>query len=342
MKTIFENFFEIDNLVFANKEFLWLLLIVPLLGIYYYFKRNSIKPSLLYSNFLFLSNVNPSFKVQTKFLPCALRLMVITLLIIALARPQLVSGGKDVQTEGIDIMISLDVSLSMLAKDFKPSRLEVAKSVIQEFVENRPNDRIGIVIFGGEAFTQCPLTTDHKILKTLIQKIKAGSLGQGTAIGLGLANAVARLKDIPSKSKVIILVSDGVNNTGEIDPITAGELAKTYNIKVYSIGVGSRGKALQPVAMYPNGELQYDYVDVEIDEALMKKISDATGGEYFRATDNKSLMNIYKEIDRLEKNIIYEKNYTNRKDMYYPFAFLALILLLSEFILQKTYYRTIT
>lgn len=336
------DIFASNDIVFANKEFLWLLLVVPLLAIYYYYKRNAFKPPLTYSSFFLLKNIPKSFKVKTRFFPYLLRLMVITLLIIAIARPQSVSRGRDVQTEGIDIMISLDVSLSMLAKDFKPNRLEVAKQVIQKFIDNRPNDRIGMVIFGGEAFTQCPLTTDHKILKTLIQKVKAGSLGQGTAIGLGLANAVARLKDVPSKSKVVILVSDGVNNVGEIDPLTAGELAKTYNIRVYTIGTGSRGRALQPVAMYPNGELQYDYVDVEIDEALMKKISNETGGKYFRATDNKSLMKIYEEIDKLEKNIIYERNYTNREDLYYPFAYLALILLLIEFILQKTYYQTIT
>ncbi len=335
------DWFNIQDIVFANYEFLWLLLIVPLLALYYYFKNNRLFPTLNYSNFYLIKDIPASFKVQSRWFPYVLRLLVVTLLIIALARPQSVSSGKDVQTEGIDIMISLDVSLSMLAKDFKPNRLEVAKDVIQEFVDNRPNDRIGMVIFGGEAFTQCPLTTDHKILKTLIEKVKAGSLGQGTAIGLGLANAVARLKDVSSKSKVIILVSDGVNNTGEIDPLTAGELAKTYNIRVYTIGVGSRGKALQPVAMYPNGELQYDYVDVEIDEALMKKISDETGGKYFRATDNNSLRKIYQEIDKMEKNIIYEKNYTNRKDLYYPLVFVAMIFLLLEFTLQKIYYRSI-
>ncbi len=336
------QWFDIDEFVFANKEFLWLLILISLLGVYYYFKKDKLTATLNFSSFLLIKDIPLSFKVQSRFFPYALRLLAMSLMIIALARPQSISGGKDVQTEGIDIMMSLDVSLSMLAKDFKPNRIEVAKDVIQKFIDQRPNDRIGIVIFGGEAFTQCPLTTDHKILKTLVAQVKAGSLGQGTAIGLGLANAVARLKDVDSKSKVIILVSDGVNNTGEIDPITAGELAKSYNIKVYSIGVGSRGKALQPVAMYPNGELQYDYADVEIDEALMKKISDETGGKYFRATDKKSLEQIYQEIDKMEKNIILEKNYTNRKDLYYPFALLALILLLAEFLLKHTYYKTIT
>lgn len=333
---------EINEIVFANKEFLWLLLIIPLLAVFYFFKKDKIIPTLYYSNFLLIKNIPPSFKLQSRFFPYIIRLMTMTLLIIAIARPQSVSSGKDVQTEGIDIMISLDVSLSMLAKDFKPNRLEVAKDVIQEFIDNRPNDRIGMVIFGGEAFTQCPLTTDHKILKTLIKQVKAGSLGQGTAIGLGLSNAIARLKDAESKSKIIILVSDGVNNTGEIDPVTAGEIAKTYNIKVYTVGVGSRGRALQPVAMYPNGELQYDYVDVEIDEALMKKISDESSGKYFRAADNKGLRTIYHEIDKLEKNIILEKNYTNRTELYYPLVFLAMLFLLAEFILLKIYYNTIT
>ncbi|GIV28954.1 MAG: aerotolerance protein BatA [Bacteroidia bacterium] len=342
MKPEWMNLSGIDDLVFSNKEFLWLLILVPLLAAYYYYRKNNLKPTLNYSGFLLTKDIPPSFKVQSRFFPYVLRLLSIAFLIIALARPQSVSSGKDIQSEGIDIMVSLDVSLSMLAKDFKPNRLEVAKDVIQEFVDNRPNDRIGMVIFGGEAFTQCPLTTDHKILKTLIKQVKAGSLGQGTAIGLGLANAVARLKDVESKSKIIILVSDGVNNTGEIDPLTAGELAKTYNIKVYTIGVGSHGKALQPVAMYPNGELQYDYVDVEIDEALMKKIAGETGGKYFRATDNKSLKQIYHEIDKMEKNIIFEKNYTNRTDLYYPFLLIAIIFLITEFILQHTYYKTIS
>ncbi len=332
----------LDNIVFANKEFLYLLIAVPVLAVYYVVRRNKLTPSFSYSSFLFFQNIPQGIKVKTKWIPSVLRLITISLLIIALARPQSISGGKDVQTEGIDIMISLDVSLSMLAKDFKPNRVEVAKEVIQKFIDARPNDRIGMVVFGGEAFTQCPLTTDHAILKTLVQKVKAGTLDQGTAIGLGLANAVARLKDVQSKSKVIILLSDGVNNVGEIDPITAGELAKDYNIKVYTIGIGSKGKALQPVAMYPNGDLQYDYVDVEIDEALMQKISAETNGKYFRATSNKSLESIYKEIDKMEKNIIYEKNYTNRTDMFLPLLIAAFILLLIEFILQKTYYSTLT
>ncbi len=332
----------LDNIVFANKEFLYLLITVPVLAVYYFIRRNKLTPSFSYSSFLFFQNIPQGIKVKTKWIPSVLRLITISLLIIALARPQSISGGKDVQTEGIDIMISLDVSLSMLAKDFKPNRVEVAKEVIQKFIDARPNDRIGMVVFGGEAFTQCPLTTDHAILKTLVQKVKAGTLDQGTAIGLGLANAVARLKDVQSKSKVIILLSDGVNNVGEIDPITAGELAKDYNIKVYTIGIGSKGKALQPVAMYPNGDLQYDYVDVEIDEALMQKISAETNGKYFRATSNKSLESIYKEIDKMEKNIIYEKNYTNRTDMFLPLLIVAFILLLIEFILQKTYYSTLT
>ncbi len=229
----------------------------------------------------------------------------------------------------------------MLAKDFNPDRLQVAKDVIVDFINARPNDRIGLVIFSGEAFTQCPLTTDHKVLKNMFPQIKAGSLDQGTAIGLGLANAVARIRDSNAKSKVIILISDGVSNVGEISPLTAGELARTYGIRVYSIGVGSRGKALQPVAMYAQGEYEFDYVDVEIDEKMMTDISAMTGGKYFRATDKESLRNVYEEIDKMEKTIISEKSFSNKAEHFLPLALCAAFLLLAELILKLTFFRTI-
>jgi Ca-activated chloride channel family protein len=235
----------------------------------------------------------------------------------------------------------MDISLSMLAKDFKPNRLEVAKEVILDFIDARPNDKIGMVIFSGEAFTQCPLTVDHKVLKNMFPDIKAGMLDQGTAIGLGLANAVARLKDSKAKSKVIILISDGVSNVGEIAPLTAGEIAQTYGLRVYTIGVGTKGKALQPVAMYPNGQLEYDYVDVEIDEVVMDKIAQMTGGKYFRATDKESLANIYKEIDKMEKTIISEKSFTNKAEHFLPFAIAAFVCLLLEFILKRTIFKAV-
>jgi len=268
-------------------------------------------------------------------------LAAFALIISALARPQSRSSWKNSKTEGIDIVISLDVSLSMLAKDFKPNRMDVAKDVILDFIDARPNDRIGLVIFGGEAFTQCPLTSDHKVLKNMFPQVKAGSLDQGTAIGLGLANAVARIKESKAKSKVIIFVSDGVNNVGEIAPLTAGELAKTYGVRVYCIGVGSKGKALQPVAIYAQGEYEYDYVDVDIDEKTMTEISEMTGGQYFRATNKESLVSIYKEIDKMEKTIVSEKSFTNKAEHFLPLALAAAILLLLEFLLRFTVFRSI-
>jgi Ca-activated chloride channel family protein len=222
----------------------------------------------------------------------------------------------------------------MLAKDFKPNRLEAAKEVAKEFIDIRTNDRIGLVIFGGEAFTQCPLTTDHNVVKNLFEDINAGMLAQGTAIGLGIADAVARVKESPAKSKVVILLSDGVNNVGEIAPLTAGEIAKTFGVRVYTIGVGTMGKALTPVAIFPNGQMQYDYVDVEIDEKTMTQIAEETGGKYFRATDKQSLRNVYKEIDKLEKTIISEKSFSNKAEHFFPFAVAAAIALLLEFLLK--------
>jgi Ca-activated chloride channel family protein len=235
----------------------------------------------------------------------------------------------------------MDVSLSMLAKDFKPNRMEVAKDVMMDFIEARPNDRIGLVLFGGEAFTQCPITSDHKILMNMFEQVKAGMLDQGTAIGMGLANAVARIKESKAKSKVVILISDGVSNMGEVAPLTAGELAKTFGVRVYCVGVGSKGKALQPVAIYAPGEYEYDYVDVEIDEKVMTEISNLTGGKYFRATNKESLVTISREIDKMEKTITSEKSFTNKAEHFLPFALTAAILLLLEFILRYTIFRSV-
>jgi len=269
------------------------------------------------------------------------RLLAFSLLILALARPQSRTSWKDTKTEGIDIVLSLDISESMLARDFTPDRLKVAKDVMIDFIEARPNDRIGLVIFSGSAFTQCPLTTDHKVLKNMFPQIRAGMLEGGTAIGLGLADAVARIKDSKAKSKVVILVSDGVNNVGEISPVTAGELAKTYGVRVYCIGVGTRGKALMPVAKFATGQYQFDYVDVEIDEKVMTNISELTGGKYFRATNKQSLKNIYQEIDKMEKTIISEKSFSNKEEHFLPFAIAALVLLVLEFILKYTVFKVI-
>lgn len=329
-----------SDIQFAEKHWFWLMGILPLMLLWYILRRKKQEGEINTSSFLLFQGIKTSAKARFRHLLFALRLMAFALLITALARPQSRSSWKDSKTEGIDIVISMDVSLSMLAKDFKPNRIEVAKEVILDFIDARPNDRIGLVIFGGEAFTQCPLTTDHKVLKNMFPQIKAGMLDQGTAIGLGLADAVARIKDSKAKSKVIIFISDGVNNVGEISPLTAGELAKTYDVRVYCIGVGSRGKALQPVAMYAQGEYEYQYVDVEIDEKVMSDISNLTGGKYFRATDKESLQSVYQEIDKMEKTIISEKSFSNKAEHFLPLALAAAIILLLEFLLRFTLFRT--
>ena len=331
----------LNDIQFAEKHWFWLLLLIPLMLTWYLIRLKNQESEIQYSSFHLFKNIPKSNRARFRHVLFLLRSMAFATLIAALARPQSRSSWKDSKNEGIDIVISMDLSLSMLAKDFKPNRMEVAKNVILDFIDARPNDRIGLVTFGGVAFTQCPLTSDHKVLKNMFPQIKAGSLDQGTAIGLGLANAVARIRESKAKSKVIILISDGVNNVGEIAPITAGELAKTYDVRVYCIGTGSRGKALQPVAIYAQGEYEYDYVDVEIDEKVMTEISEMTGGKYFRATNSESLKNICKEIDKMEKTIISEKSFTNKAEHFLPFALIAAIILILEFTLRFTLFRAI-
>lgn len=329
------------DIQFAEKHWFWLFCILPVMVAWYIYKLKKYEGEFHFSSFNLLNGIKSSLKAKFRHILFALRLLTISFLILAIARPQSRSSWKDVKTEGIDIVVSLDVSLSMLAKDFKPNRLEVAKEVLGDFIDARPNDKIGLVIFGGEAFTQCPLTTDHKIIKNMFEDIKAGMLDQGTAIGLGLADGVARVKDSKAKSKVVILISDGVSNVGEIAPLTAADIAKTFGVRVYCIGVGSKGKALQPVALYPNGEMEYDYVDVDIDEVTMTKISKMTGGKYFRATDRESLEKTYKEIDQLEKTIISEKSFTNKAEHFLPLAIAAAICLLFEFLLKRFVFKAV-
>lgn len=330
-----------DDIQFAEKHWFWLMLVIPVMIGWYIFRVKKNEGEFNFSSFTLLKGIKTSLRAKFRHSLFVLRIIGIALLIAALARPQSRSSWKDSKTEGIDIVISMDLSLSMLAKDFKPNRIEVAKEVILNFIDARPNDRIGMVVFGGVAFTQCPLTSDHKVLKNMFPQIKAGMLDQGTAIGLGLANAVARIKESKAKSKVIVFISDGVNNVGEIAPMTAGELAKTYGVRVYCIGVGTRGKALQPVAIYAQGEYEYDYVDVEIDEKVMTDISDMTGGKYFRATNKESLTEICKEIDKMEKTIISEKSFTNKAEHFLPLALAAAIILLLEFILRFTLFKSV-
>ena len=330
-----------NDIQFAEKQWFWLFLIMPVLLGWYIYKLKTYEGDVNFSSFTLFKGIKSSLKAKFRHVLFVLRLLCLSLLILAIARPQSRSSWKDTKTEGIDIVVSLDVSLSMLAKDFKPNRIEVAKEVLSDFIDARPNDKIGLVIFGGEAFTQCPLTTDHKIIKNMFADIKAGMLDQGTAIGLGLADGVARVKDSKAKSKVVILISDGKSNTGEIAPLTAAEIAKTFGVRVYCIGVGTKGKALQPVALYPNGEMEYDYVDVDIDDETMTQISNMTGGKYFRATNKEALESTYKEIDKLEKTIISEQSFTNKAEHFLPLALAAAVCLLLEFLLKRFVFKAI-
>jgi Ca-activated chloride channel family protein len=267
------------------------------------------------------------------------RVIAIALLVMALARPQSTKNWKDVTTEGIDIVLALDISSSMLAKDFNPNRLEASKSIAKEFIKDRPNDRIGLVVFSGESFTQCPLTTDHSVLINLFEEIESGMVKDGTAIGMGLATAVNRLKDSDTESKVVILLTDGVNNMGSIAPATAAEIATTFDIRVYTIGVGSQGKAPYPINT-PYG-VRYKDMEVEIDEEVLQQIATGTNGEYFRATNNQKLKSIYQQIDEMEKSRIEVKKYSEKSEEYLGFALIAGILLLLEVLAKSTIMRGI-
>lgn len=280
-----------------------------------------------------------SWKVYLRHIPFVLRLVSVAVLIIILARPQSTDNWQSTSTEGIDIVLAMDISSSMLAQDLKPNRLEASKDVAASFINGRPNDNIGLVVFAGESFTQCPLTTDHTVLLNLFKDIQPGIIQDGTAIGLGLANAVSRIKDSQSKSKVIILLTDGMNNAGEIAPVTAAEIAKTFGIRVYTIGVGTKGMAPTPFQT-PFG-IQYQNMPVEIDEPTLKQISATTGGQYFRATDNTSLKDIYSEIDQMEKTKISVQEYSKKQEEYKNWALLLFCLLLVEILLRNTLLRNI-
>ncbi len=269
------------------------------------------------------------------------RLLALSLLLLALARPQYVQKKEKVKADGVDIMLVMDISSSMLSRDFKPDRLEASKLMAQRFADQRPYDRIGLVAFAGEAFTKSPLTTDKEVLKKFLGELSVGQLEDGTAIGMGLATAVNRLKDSKAKSKIIILLTDGVNNAGYIQPETAAELAQSLGIKVYTIGVGSTGMALTPVSRDLRGEYIFDYAAVEIDEQLLRHISKLTGGQYFRATDEEALKRIYDEINRMEKTKIEVFSFTRRKEAFHPLVFLAICLLSLDFLLRQTILRSL-
>jgi Ca-activated chloride channel homolog len=328
-----------SKITFGDPAYLYLLLLLlPLIG-WYIYKHNSLFVSLHFSGTSRFGEGFRNYKHYLRHLPFSLRIIVLALLILVLARPQTVNRWKNVSTEGIDIMLALDISGSMLSLDFKPDRIGAAKTLATEFISGRPYDRMGLVVFSSESFTQCPLTSDHAALINLMRDVKPGMIDDGTAIGLGLANAVNRLKDSKSISKVIVLLTDGVNNTGSIAPLTAAEIAKNFDIRVYTIGIGTQGTAPYPVQTQFGIQLQD--VEVQIDEDILKKIAGLTGGKYFRATDNEKLRSIYKEIDKLEKSKIETREYSKKQEEYGRFAIAALILFLFEAFLRLVVLRNI-
>ena len=329
---------------FANKEYLFLLLLIIPYLIWYVMYRKKSEPTLRMSDTFAFNYAPKSWRVRLMPLQLLLRIVTFTLIVIVMARPQTSNSWKNKSVEGIDIMLAIDVSTSMLAEDLKPNRIEAAKAVASEFIIGRPNDNIGLSIFAGEAFTQCPMTTDHASLLNLLQNVRTdiaarGLISDGTAIGMGLANAVTRLKGSKAKSKVVILLTDGSNNMGDISPMTAAEIAQSLGIRVYTIGVGTNKVA--PYPMPVAGGVQYVNMPVEIDTKMLADIAAATEGDFYRATNTAELKNIYKEIDRLEKSKLHVKKFSKRYEAYQPFALAAAISLLLEILLRITVFRRI-
>lgn len=331
--------FDISSFTFAHPTLLWLLLLIPFLIFWHFYKQKTKRSTLILSTIEGLPKKNGRGKAR--FLPHLfwLRIASMAFIIVALARPQSSNVNEQINSEGIDIVMSIDISGSMLAEDFKPNRLESAKKVAADFIEQRITDRIGLVIFSGESFTQTPLTTDKNILLNQLKNINSGQLKDGTAIGMGLATAVNRLRTSKAESKIIILLTDGVNNSGLIDPMTALEIAKSYKTRVYTIGVGSKGTAPYPV-LTEDGRTVMQDMPVLIDEALLQKISKQTGGQYFRATNNNALRDIYKQIDKLERSEIEIDSFKRYNEKFFPFAFIGLMLLFFEILLRYTWLRS--
>ena len=326
------------NIAFVNPEYFYLLFLISGIGTWYFLQRKRIQSDILFSDTAGIESVK-TLKNNLIHLPFILKLLAGALLTISLARPQSTSSWEDTTTEGIDIILSMDISGSMLAEDLKPNRLEASKNVALDFISKRVNDRIGLVVFSGESFTQCPLTTDHNVLINLFKDIKSGMIADGTAIGMGLATAVNRLKDSKAISRVIILLTDGVNNQGLVAPLTAAEIAQKFGIRVYTIGVGTEGYAPYPFQT-PFG-VHYQDIEVQIDEKTLQDISTITDGKYFRATNNKSLTQIYEDINKLEKSKIETTEYHKRKEEFLPFALLALLFLCLSIILKTTFLKSI-
>lgn len=324
---------------FANPNYFWMLLLLIPMIVWYIFKEKTSHADLQYSSLRPFKGIQHAGYIWMRHILFVLRLSAIFFLVVALARPQSSNSWETYTSEGIDIVLALDISGSMLARDFQPDRLEAAKEVATKFILERPQDKIGLVVFSGESFTQSPLTTDHAVLINLLRDIKSGMIEDGTAIGLGLANGVNRLKESQSKSKVVILLTDGVNNRGAIAPATAAELAKSFGIRVYTIGVGTYGEAPYPFQT-PFG-VQMQNVPVEIDENILQQIATLTGGKYFRATDNEKLTQIYQEIDQLEKSKIEVKHFSKKQEQYFIFGVIGMLLLITESILRYTLLRKI-
>lgn len=326
-------FFEYPNLLYL------LLLLIPAAGYYIYREIKGNAPSLQVSTLLPFAGERKSLKHFLRHVPFTLRMIAMAAIIVAIARPRSSSDFETTNTEGIDIVLAMDVSTSMLARDFNPDRIAAARDIAVQFIAERPSDRIGIVVFAGEAYTQCPLTTDRITLINMMKEVQTGLIEDGTAIGNGLATAVARLKDSDAVSRVIILLTDGVNNRGEIAPLTAAEIARTYGVRVYTIGVGAQGMAPYPV-MTPYG-VQIQQVQVEIDEELLKQIATLTGGEYFRATDNTKLMSIYSQINQMEKSRTLVDSFPVYKELFMKYALIALAALALEYLLRWLVLRRI-
>lgn len=329
-----------NGITFAEPIFLYMLVAIPAMVAFYIMKQQKVTASLRMPGLQPFDDAGTTFRHYLRHILFGLRTAAVLLLIIVLARPQKIDKFQDVSTEGIDIVLTQDISGSMLARDFKPDRLEAAKNIATEFISGRPYDRIGLVVFSGESFTQCPLTTDHAVLINLLREIQSGMIEDGTAIGMGLATAVNRIKDSQAKSKVIILLTDGVNNKGEIAPATAADIAKTFGIRVYTIGVGTQGMAPYPVQT-PYG-IQYQDMPVEIDEGILREIAQTTGGKYFRATDNDKLTQVYKEIDKLEKSKIDVRQFSKKEERYLIPALIAFCMLILEIVARNSIFRNLT
>jgi Ca-activated chloride channel family protein len=326
----------LSGIEFANPGFFWLLLIIPVVIAWYVWKNQQMQGSLRMSAIKGFLPKKSRYN-QLRHYHVVLTVLALIFLIIALARPQTAFSWQNSTTEGIDIVIATDISGSMLSEDLKPNRLEAGKNIAIDFIKDRPDDRIGLVVFSGESFTQCPLTIDHDVLINLFKGISNGMIEDGTAIGMGLATAVNRLKDSEAKSKVVILLTDGSNTTGSIPPATAAEIAKKMNVRVYTVGVGTKGFAPYPVQT-PFG-IQYQQVPVTIDEATLSNIANITGGKYFRATNNEKLKQIYQQIDKLEKAKIAVTQYHKKTEAFLPFAVAALVLIVLQFLIKNTLFK---